>query len=350
MTTNTPKVSEVGRMDAMGIDVGFCTTKYTVGRQESSNAIIVDQFPSHAELLAGGMQQLPMGSRLDGVCINVEDVPYFVGKDVLSVVRGNATKAVTSDYSATTAYKALFLGALSYAVTHAGVTSRLTIEHLVLGLPVSATRERREALREMTEGAHTIPVHGLEHPVNVVIQNVTVVAQPQGALVAIAGSRLVAKDTILVLDMGGGTFDWFVSEGLKPNHQRCGSVSIGMLDCATAVCDQIQRGLSDDSRILSKVDEALRLCSPSVRISGRDHHLSRHMPTVLKILESALESMLKSVTSLKNIDAIILTGGGAPMLAKTVATRMRDYTHIIHLDLEPVTSNARGFHMIAEVL
>ena len=31
--------------------------------------------------------------------------------------------------------------------------------------------------------------------------------------------------TTLVLDMGGGTFDWFVSKGAVPNHQRCGAAT-----------------------------------------------------------------------------------------------------------------------------
>lgn len=341
---------------SMGIDVGFFSTKYSLGRTSGGNGgnILVEQFPSLAPRNFGGSRQLPTAGRQDVVLVEAEPgVFHHVGKDVFDTVSSTASRAVVPDFSMSSAYKALFLGALYYAARHFGELCPLLVQELVVGLPLSTIYTHADALQTMAQGTHTIPCPGaVDRTTTVEVDKATVVAQPHGALISHVvqrhGSGLSTEGNTLVLDMGGGTFDWFVSRGIAPNYHRCGAVAIGALACATAVCKSIKAGLQDDPEIVARVDKALRDNADTVRIAGRDHKLNTHWPSVEAILKDALEQMLKSVGSLDNVETILLTGGGATLLERVARPALRDYAHMIQIDAEPIASNVRGFHAIAE--
>jgi len=340
---------------ALAVDVGFFSTKFTLGRTSNGerSEIMVSQFPSVTPRIFNGMNNLPNAAALDGVLIEVEPgVSHFVGKDVLNTVKAHGTRAVIPNFSETSGYKALFLGALFNVARHFGATTGLVIKQMVVGLPLTTLYTHHESLKTFVEGEHIIPNPSNPNgQIKVVIQHALVVAQPHGALISHGVTKFGAPtdSTTLVLDMGGGTFDWFVSKGAVPNHQRCGAAPIGALACATAVCDQIHPDLKDDNEILARVDLALREGAKTVKITGRDHDMQQYWPAVKGVLQDAVEQMQKSVGSLRSIDAILLTGGGAKLLAKVAADMLPDFAHLMEIDANPVESNVRGFHVIAEL-
>ena len=340
---------------ALAADVGFFATKFTLGRtaNKDHSEIVVSQFPSVTPRIFNELNSLPNAAALDGVVIEVEPgVSHFVGKDVMHAVKGHGTRAVIPNFSETSSYKALFLGALYYVAKHYGATTELVIKHMVVGLPLSTLYSHNESLKTFVEGQHTIPSPTNPNgQIKVTILRAMVVAQPQGALFNQVVNKFgaPADSTTLVLDMGGGTFDWFVSKGPIPNHQRCGSAPIGALACATAVCDQINPNLKDDNEILSRVDRALREGSQTVKITGRDLEMQKYWPAVKGVMQDAIEQMMKSVGSLHNIDAILVTGGGAKLLAKVAADMLPEFAHLMEVDSNPVESNVRGFHVISEL-
>lgn len=59
---------------SMGIDVGFFSTKYSLGRASGRNGgnILVEQFPSLAPRNFGGSRQLPTAGRQDVVLVEAE--------------------------------------------------------------------------------------------------------------------------------------------------------------------------------------------------------------------------------------------------------------------------------------
>ncbi|MBU0588323.1 MAG: hypothetical protein KJ852_04155 [Gammaproteobacteria bacterium] len=341
-------------LPATAIDVGFFSTKQTLGRQanKDSSEILVAQFPSIAPRITGGLQSFSLGAEHEGVLLEVEPgVHHYVGKDVLNTSNSFGTRAVVSNFSESASYKALFLGALFYLARHQKVGSTLIIKMLAVGLPMSTIFSHSKSLQMLVTGEHTIP-----HPSNpgsfiqVVVQNAMVVAQPQGALINHGVSKYGKPSDMnsLVLDMGGGTFDWFVSKGIFPNKLRCGAAPIGALACATAVCSQIHPELQNDHEIMARVDAALSSGAETVRITGRDYRMADYWPAVRGVLQDAVEQMQKSVGLLRNIDTILLTGGGSRMLSKVIGKMLPDFAHMIEMDEEPVFSNVRGFHVIAE--
>ena len=351
------KLNAVATVVAMGLDVGFFSTKFSEGRNGlGGSAIMVSQFPSVAPRIPGASQHLAAKDDLDGVVLEVErGVRHFVGKDVFNMTSAPGSRAVTADYSLTSDYKALFLGALFYLAKDRCVAGdRMTISHLVAGLPLSTVYTHSSKVEMNLTGMHLVP-----HPadrtgfLHIEVQAVKVIAQPQGALLAQgigAGANSRSEFNILVLDLGGGTFDWFYARGARPNRARCGAIQIGVLACAAAVCDEIASELKDDAEIMRRVDKALSDRAEFVTISGVSHRMRDFWGVVRRVLRDAIEQMLKSVGSLNGVDQILLTGGGAKLMYEALSDSLPKYKQLLRMDLEPVSSNTRGFHLLAEHL
>jgi plasmid segregation protein ParM len=341
-------------LPSIALDIGFISTKFSLGRREADGGkITVRQFPSLAPRISASAQTHHSGDELDGVMIELAPgVRHFVGQDVYRMVNAPGTRAVTDDYSQTGDYRALFLGALFHIARELSANTPLVIETLVAGLPLSTVYTHSAALKEFIAGEHTIPhpAH-LDQTLTVTVRKAMVIAQPQGALIAHgigSVSKSKADFNTLVLDMGGGTFDWFVAQGLKPNRARCGATPIGALACATAICNEIDPNLKHDAEIMARVDTALRTGAPMVRITGIEHPMAKFEQVVKGVLQDAIEQMRKSVGSLNNIDRILVTGGGAPLMHKALREALPKFQHLLEVDQEPVFSNVRGFHVLGE--
>ena len=342
-----------------GLDIGFFSTKFTLGKRQGplGSELLVDQFPSLATKSPQKiLPQLPNTEPLDAVVVEVDDVDYIVGKSVLSMVgAAGGARAQSLDFCLTPAYKSLFLGALYYMAKHRGGNGNLVINHMVVGLPLNTVFIHAEFLKKMVMGEHLIPCPGQPgRMLTVKVNHVIVVAQPQGAVVNFTSGldrKIKPKEHALVLDMGGGTFDWFICNGnYAPNYMLCGAAPIGALAFAALICDRIKPGLKNQPRVIEKVDEALRSDDLTFRITGVDYNVSDYWPLVTGLLEESLQQMMMQVGALDTIDHILLTGGGAGILKKIAQTRLAAYKKIMVMDEDPVYSNAKGFYRIAEMM
>lgn len=343
------------------VDVGYFSTKYTSGRAEHKQASLIKtgSIPSICPRVAGEAAATAGMSALSGVVVTVNNIPHFVGPDASLRSSGREARAVLDDYSRSDAYKALFLGALAYICRDAlppdSPVTTVEIKRLVVGLPLNTLLAQTDALREMVEGKHTVPplLYGKE-PLTVVVRSCTVVAQPQGAMISYGATsgnaQSLFKQNMLVLDIGGGTFDWYLSHGKKALIERCGAYPKGMLECAFAVCDRIDKSLRDDPIIVSRVDEALRENADTVMISGEQVNIAAHRGTVDAILRECLSRMLDSVKSLKSVDLILFSGGGGQRLLEVMAAMHPSRVTSMKLVHDPVFSNVRGFHLLGELL
>jgi plasmid segregation protein ParM len=352
---NTP--APTTRLRAIGVDVGFFSTKFTTGRitdGTSRAAIPTDQFPSVApfqHVEANGPAAAVPG---EGVRLTVDGVAHYVGRDTLLEAGAYGMTGFAEDYSTTTAYKALFRGALFMIARSNAVVGDLEIEMLVAGLPMASYDRYRSRLE-----AFILEPHELPHPavrgarLRVQVLRTRVLGQPQGALVnhqLSTGLKFRPGQLNLVLDLGGGSFDWFVAQEARGSRSRSGSAPIGALACAGAVCARIREGYQHSPMIMSRVDEALRNGARSVSISGVSHRLGGHAPTVRAILKTALDQMRRSVGKLDEMDVILFTGGGARLLHSVAQEQLTDHRNVFAFDQDTVVSNVRGFHFWAEHL
>lgn len=151
------------------------------------------------------------------------------------------------------------------------------------------------------------------------VNHVTVMVQPQGALLNFgaqnpqSGAR---KGWTLVVDAGGGTLDWFVSQGRVPNWARSGAYPKSMLACAYAVADQIDPDYKNQFEVIEIIDEAIRHRSESFKLAGDEYQMSQFQSSIDAVLRESVDAMLSTIESTAAVSTVLMTGGGAKVFPR----------------------------------
>lgn len=343
-------------VDVRAIDVGYFSTKLTLGRKlvDDTSTIATALFPSLAPRLPAGLSpQTALHGKPDGCVVAVEDVNYFVGRDAILYSSGREPREVLSDYSQTDKYLALMRGGLHYIFQDAKATNELVIRHLVLGLPLNTFGENRDKLAKRVMGEHLLPDPLHAGAVRrVTVERASVIVQPQGALVSYGAShsKVFQDGWVLVVDPGGGTLDWYVARGRLPNWQRSGAYPKSMLACAYAVADRIDPTWRDNFEIIERIDKAIRERAPSFTTGGQTYELGNYSTGIEAVLKESTDKMVAKLGSMDNLDMIIFTGGGAKVYHEFFAKRYPKLSNIMFMDDDPVFSNVKGFHIAGEIM
>ena len=339
------------QIPAAGIDIGFYQTKYTLGRRTGElRPPLVKLFPSYAARRERSLDSsLLFGRKERGWWVEVDDVSYFVGPDVMKHIDDPAPRAVISNYSTLAEYKALLLGALGGIADGAGASGEVEIRVLVVGLPVASYAIYKPALERLVVGDHV--VRGSTGEIRVRVQATEVIQQPVGALISgRLAEFLESGDPELVLDLGGGTFDWFVCEEGEAHLPRCGSVERGMLACGQAALKTLNDRYATQPRLVARARDALAAGKQTVKVGNAELSLANAIPHVHAILGAAIDQMCKGVGPHDDIPVVRLTGGGARLLDEVLKKKEPSLAARVKLDSDPVFSNVRGFHEYAEAL
>lgn len=321
-----------------GLDVGFGGTKlvksYTPGGD-----IHCMLFPSLAPLstnldLSGG----GVIARRDTVAVPVDGNTYEVGPDVELALNTHASRIMHQNFLETSEYLALFRGALSYMKTD-------WIDLLVVGLPVSLLSTKAGYLKQRLEG-----VHPVADGQTVTVNKVLVLAQPLGGSIYYSlthGLYSQFRETKnLVIDPGFFTVDWILAKGIQPIPLRSGSFAGGMHSVlrrlAQVVSDEYQVNFDD----YGALDRALR--SGKLRLFGNDVAVEKYVPQARPVVEEAVNAIVNSAGDGRDIDSVVLVGGGAPFFRTAMEHRFP--SHRVWLAPDPVFSNVRGFQLAGEEL
>ena len=346
---NKDPVTTVG---ARAIDVGYFNVKYTLGRKATGDhsGVATGLFPALAPMLkTGSVRSLADAPAADGCMVSVGSIGYFVGAGAVHHGKGIEPRSIDADYSSSDKYLALLRGALFYMATDAAAGSALAIDYLVLGLPLTTYYSHHQQLLQRALGEHVVSRPGGEGECRVTVRDGRVIVQPAGALVNFGVRTGRMPDGFcLVIDVGGGTLDWYVTSGLVPNLERSGAYPRAMLECAYAVADKINSRWRHQFAIVDRIDRAIRERAPSFTVQGTEHRLAEYGDVVDKVLEESVNQMLATVGALDDIDHVLLTGGGARVLGEHLLRRLPQLRPVIKLDPDPVYSNVRGFQVIAE--
>ena len=351
MKSDTVKV-----VDVRAVDVGYFSTKLTLGRKTvgSSSYIATSIFPSLAPRLPAGLSpQTALQGKPDGAVVNVDDVNYFVGRDAILYSSGCEPREVLPDYCQTAKYKGLLRGALHYIQQDAGASSEMIIRHLVLGLPLNTFGANRDKLSASIQGEHLLPDPKEPNSMRrVTVEKASVIVQPQGALVNYGAThnRVFQEGWVLVVDAGGGTLDWYVARGRLPNWQRSGAYPKSMLACAYAVADRINPNWRDNFEIIERIDKAIREGAPSFTTAGETYELAQYTSAIESVLKESTDKMEAKLGSLDNLDMILFTGGGAKVFHDYMARRFGKLSKIMCIDEDPVFANVKGFQVAGEIM
>jgi plasmid segregation protein ParM len=172
---------------------------------------------------------------------------------------------------------------------------------------------------------------------------VLVLAQPLGGLIDHAlssGSYGRLRETRnLVIDPGYFTVDWILAQGIQQIGERCGSFPGG----TSAVLRQLAESLGKEQRLELDdplvLDRALR--TGRLTLYGREIPVARHLAEARCVADEAATAVANSVGDGRDIDAIVLVGGGAELFRPALGRRFP--RHPVHVVPDPVFANVRGF-------
>ena len=337
-------------------DIGYFSTKIA---SKANDKLETMAFPSQCARVMGE-QIISVGmTSLSGVNVEVEGTSYFVGPDSALQTKGRESRTISENFVETPEYMALYKGALHYILRNYASQikgmEKVAIKRLVAGLPMNTFTEKKEKLRKLMEGTHTIPTpEGKSN--NVEVRSVTIIPQPQGAMIN-SGVKMPQaemadyyKQNLLIIDLGGGTCDWLLSNNRKFISERSSAYQKGVLACVYAICEAIKKDLKTDPLVVQRIDDALCLSKKSFKLSGREYMVADLMPHANHILNECLNQIITSVGSLNSVDKIIFTGGGGRMLYEQAMDVWPEYRQVMTIDDNPVFSIVTGMYHIGEIL
>jgi plasmid segregation protein ParM len=323
----------------VGIDIGYGYTKaVSSGRQVVFPSVVgkAERIRYESDLSGPGVA----GSALDMAFI-AEEGDRFVGELALLQSRVQWTlldRSRVHDASA----RLLFLAALSELVDG---EDRQAAFHVVTGLPVKWYEDRAQVAAQWT-GRHVLRrVNGHQVVQRLSVSEVLVIPQPFGSLFDVLlddGGQIVeeglARGRVGVIDIGTYTTDYVLVDSLRYVERGSGTIATAL----STACELIGRSLLDafglDLR-MHEVDRAVR--HGSVTLFGEEREIGY---LVAPVLDAVGAEILAEAGTLwgdgRNLDAILVTGGGAMPLGERIRAR---YAHARTL-AEPATANVHGFY------
>jgi plasmid segregation protein ParM len=319
------------------VDVGYGDVKFVVS-SNMGRPLDCRSFPS---IVAHPSRQDLSGGVIAGrdtVIVNVEGIEYEVGPDVELCIGTQSARILHKSFASQREYMALLYGALHYMST-----SKINL--LVAGLPVSLISTKAASLKAKLEGLHQVVGDGI-----IYVDKVLVLAQPIGGLIDFAlahGDYSQLRRAInLVIDPGFFTLDWVVSRGIQPIPHRCGSFSGGMHAVLRRLAQVVSEVFKTDFDDYTTLDKCMR--TGTLRLFGKDLLLADYMPEIQPAIDAAVNAVVNSVGDGRDIDNIVLVGGGASFFRPAIERRFP--SHPVQIAAESAFANVRGFQRAGEEL
>lgn len=299
------------------IDVGFGYTKMAWAFR-NREGFKTDIFPSLAPSATGGgmddSEQLM--ARRDTHIVPVLGRRYEVGKDAELAQIVSGSRCLDDSYIETPEHLALLKGALCYiGASH--------LDLLVVGLPVNHMKQpaKIEKLKALCAGPHD-----LGNGAQVTVGQVLVLPQPLGGLYEQAfrtnSYESVRARRNLVLDPGQFTFDYLMTQGLKPIHHMCDSHTYAVDRVVKALKQSISRTTGRHFNGTTRIEQAIQ--SGTIKIERKDYPLTDFMDEQVKsTLKESVQLVASSLDEIDRIESITLVGGAGKLYADAVRQQFR---------------------------
>lgn len=336
----------------LAVDVGYGNTKLVFGRDGNYWNDLVFKSLAPTDKSGGAGRPATISDALDRITVPIGAEHYIVGPDAI-IAGGDAI--LSTNFIEQAQYMALMRGAIYYSMKNSGEMKR-HIDVLVLGLPVSNWRRRQAELIRIAEGPHPIPVPiefraEFGEQLAVSIGKVIVLPQPMGALryaLMNVPKRELNLDTSIhmVIDIGYGTLDWFVSSGLRPELQRSGSLKGGVSQLLKHVANVAGDKLGIGTLNVNEVEKGL--AEGVMRADGVELQMAQFAHIMESEAERVVHRFVNAIDMELSVKTIHLVGGGAPYYLNALRKVFR--SHQISIDSDTVVANVRGFYLYGEAI
>ncbi len=333
------------------LDLGFGYTKFTKSHLDDTDKVDVGMFPSYCSPSSKRQDQISGGplQALDVITVEAGGMHWSVGKDSKLAGTGRASQLLEDSFFVSSQYLALARGAISFMSLPDGCD---TIDVLTVGLPLSVFehQELRNRIITTLKARHPIGRPGNLDD-SILVRRVNVIPQVLGSLVALA-LPLERYDEIesernLTIDVGYGTLLWLTTDGLKALRERSGGTMGGVSSLLDAMLRTQDRSLVGNLAMMERLDKALINKADTFKVAGREVQVADLRPGLEAAVSENLTLLLRSISSVNDIDNVFLTGGGAHLYREAIKGAFPDH-ELIEDNGSTQFTNVRGFQILSE--
>jgi plasmid segregation protein ParM len=322
----------------VGVDIGYGYTK-AVGDERQ---VVFPSVVGKAERIRyeNDLRREVAPGDVPGIALITEEGDRFVGELALLQSRVQWTlldRSRVEDPSA----RLLFLAALSELVGEACERHSFRV---VTGLPVKWYADRDKVVSQLA-GRHVVRrINGCQVVHRFSVSDVLVVPQPFGSLFdVILGpeghivNEPLARGRLAIIDVGTFTTDYVLVDALRYVEQGSGTIATAMAKAYALVGRSILDALGLDLS-MHRVDHAIR--RGYVTLFGEERAIDW---LVRPVLDAVSAEILAQAATLwgdgRDLEAVLVTGGGAITLGERIRAR---YPHATVLEHAPM-ANVTGF-------
>lgn len=326
----------------IGIDLGYGYVKVSDGNKEFV-------FPSTVGVgadLRFNSLLLNFKKPTDNLAITVDNKKYFVGDLAVRqspIVSRSMGRNRVEDINA----KVLLLAGLALFAESGDQKF-----NVVTGLPVDYYQLYKDDWALLMQGTHAIKFStgAQERPVLITIDKIQMIPQPFGTLydrrLDYEGNLLeneLANLKIGIVDIGYKTSDLALATDLEFVGKQSISSEIAMSTAYNMIAQRIQEKykVEKENYELDKVIEA-----GIIRVAGVPHDITEFKKEAFSILADKIATEVNSIWDKREIDVILLTGGGGKAVSEYFLPKFPQAV----LVNEPQFANVRGYLKLANAL
>jgi plasmid segregation protein ParM len=298
-------------MRNIGIDLGFGFVKSTSGERDYI-------FPS----VVGAGLDLTYRSELttyvdpiQNLSVTIDGKKHFVG-DLAIRQSEILSRSLSENHAQEKNTKILLLTALALYVQ--GDSEEFNI---ITGLPPSYYLANKDILADMIKGTHTITINasGADRAKTIVVNNVKIIPQPMGTLFhrlfdpkGVIADKEITRSKVGIIDVGFRTTDFSVVDKLEYIDKLSYSTATGMANAYAVIAEYLR----NQYRIYKENYELEEIIQKGqIKVAGKVHSLEQIKKEILEQVSSKILTEMNSIWDIRDMDMILLSGGGGKMMA-----------------------------------
>ncbi len=325
--------------EVLGVDIGYGFVKSFDGQNEIA-------FPSVVGIgrdISYQSQLSTYSSPLDTLALISNGKKYFVGN---YAIRQSSIPSRSLDIK-----KPEDINTLLLCLTALGLYSPEPQQNfnVVTGLPTNYILSYQEPLKNLLEGEHQISIQlngSLEEKV-INVNDIVIIPQPFGTLYNLAldnngevEDRDMTNKIVGIADIGFKTADFVVSDSLEFVDRLSSSSSSGMVSAYEIIASMIRSKFKIDKKDF-ELDQIVK--NKTIKIAGVNHDISDIISEAFYNLAAKIKTELDSLWDYRELDAIILTGGGGEALSEYLIPKFNN----MMLVQDAQFANVKGFWKLA---
>jgi plasmid segregation protein ParM len=326
--------------EVVGIDIGYGFVKSFDGQNE----IVFPSVVGIGRDISYSSQLSTYKSPLDTLALSYNGKNHFIGN---YAIRQSSIPSRSLDIKKPEDINTLLLFLTALGLFSTNGHQQFSV---VTGLPTNYILSYQDQLKSLLSGDHhiSLQLRGKSEEKHLTVTDMKIVPQPFGTLFnlvldsngEIADENMSGK-IIGIADIGFKTADFVVSDSLEFVDRLSSSSGSGMVSAYEIIAAMIRNRYKIDKKDY-ELDQIVK--DKTIKIAGVNHDISDIVSEAYYNLAAKIKTELDSLWDYRELDAIILTGGGGEALSEYLIPKFNN----MMLVQDAQFANVKGFLKLAK--